>query len=305
MTKYYLLKETPKGLEPIGKYASDISFLDLETMLYTKEEYLQKLREQYKDETITNIFLAKVKENQVYDMTFYPPLFIINKDDDKNQKLYAIVKNRSLKALHKEKSKILDPSSQFRSFIANIMQNIISDDQLKYKLTTYSSSLNLKLKEEILQLQGSDYNWHLSKASIILQSYMEMRKLIMAYFTHYDETLKLPNILPENYPIKSSIFNYQTDFYLTLEDVNNDPNKLLDYEELEQELKNQAIIENIKKTPFDDPELEKIYEEQGIEGIKQECDGNKIYSATMEDLLRMEIISDREYLNHKQALKRK
>ena len=54
---------------------------------------------------------------------------------------------------------------------------------------------------------------------------------------------------------------------------------------------------------FDDEEIGMVYKIEGLPGVMKHFDGNRIYSLTKEDLLRLGIMSEEEYLRRENELK--
>ena len=67
--------------------------------------------------------------------------------------------------------------------------------------------------------------------------------------------------------------------------------------------KNFRKLLQIKKAKFDDYEIGQVFKIEGLKGVMEKFDGNKIYSSTKDDLLRLGILSDEEYLRDNHELK--
>ena len=304
-TKYFLLYDDRNCLKYIDKKPTiykDISEIDLKTINYSKEEFL-------KENNLTNqdLIIAKVtfnKNNNYYNVTLYNPLFQTkNKmSDNRLNQIKKTMLNRLSKVVNKEKEKLLDDTSSYRSLLKSIFDEILADKKIKFSLTSDNNKVNLKVKEKILEMDKK-YNFSFAQADDILKSYMEFRNLLLEYLNYYRQDLKQDLFVAENYNFPSEVFGYQTSFYINPYDASNDIDKKIDEEHIEEEFADFQKLIHIKNTPFDDEEIGKIYKINGVKGVMVHFDGNHIYSSTKEDLLRLGLISDEEYLKKEKELK--
>lgn len=300
-TKYFLLYDDSgymKFLNDKVVVYNDISQIDLETINYLKEEFIanNKLDNQ------STIIIAKVnlnKEKEYYNVSLYNPLFKTkNMNDNRFNQIKKIILDRLTKVVNKEKIKLLDESDLFHFLLNSIFREIITDKDMKYTLTSPRSNINLKVKEEILQMD-KDFNWHVSKTYSILNTYMEFRKLLLEFNNYYEKNLIQYLYTPENYLFPSEIFDYQTSFYINPYEASNDLEKKLDREQLDKEFIIFQDLLRIKTACFDDEEIGNVFKISGLPGVMKNFEGDRIYSSTKDDLLRLGIISDEEYLKFK------
>ncbi len=304
-TKYFLLYENNGYLKFIDNKLiiyKDISEIDLKTFQYCKNDFLTEYN--LKDQ---NIIIAKItfnKENNYYNVTLYNPLFKLNKNisDNRFNQIQKVMLDRLSKVINKKKVKLLDSTSSYKSLLKSIFDEIITDNEMKYYLTLDNSNIDKKVKEKILEMD-KNYNWSFSKADDILKSYMEFRNLLLEFFNYYCKNLKQDLYVPENYLFPSEIFDYQTSFYINSYEASNDIDKKLDQEHIDQEFNKFQKILQIRNSPFDDEEIGRMYKINGVNGVMKNFDGNRIYSLTKEDLLRLGLITEEEYLKREGELK--
>ena len=302
-TKYFLLCEDNGYLKFIDNYVyKDISQIDLKTITYSKEQFI-------KENALTSqtIIIAKItlnKQKKYYNVTLYNPLFEPKSKISLNraEQIQKVMLKRLANVTEHKKEKTLEITSSYRSLLKSIFDEILADEKLKYMLTSKNSKINQKLKEKILEMDNN-YNWSFSKADDILKTYMEFRNLLLDFLNYYCQNLKQDLYLPENYFFPSEVFDYQTSFYLSPYDANNDLNKNLDQEYIDKEFNIFQKIIQIRNSPFDDEEIGKIYKIDGLPGVMKHFDGNRIYSSTKEDLLRLGLIREEEYLKKEKELK--
>ena len=78
--------------------------------------------------------------------------------------------------------------------------------------------------------------------------------------------------------------------------------KNIDDKYFEEDLAVTSKVIEIKKSPFDDEEIGQVFKKYGISEVMNNFDADRIYSATLEDLLRLGIISDNDYLKKSKEL---
>ena len=166
-----------------------------------------------------------------------------------------------------------------------------------------NSLINLKIKDYIKEMNGKDYNWLLSKTYDTLKSYMEFRNLLLEFINFYSKDLKQDFFVVENYNFPSEIFEYQTSFYINPFDASNDLKKEIDKNNIDQEFILFQKLLQVKNSAFDDEEVGEIFKLESLKGVMEKFDGNRIYSSTKDDLLRLGILSDEEYLKGNNELK--
>ena len=168
-----------------------------------------------------------------------------------------------------------------------------------------SSNLNLKIKEEILALYGSDYNYHVANIWTMLKNYMDFRNFLLEFINYYRKDLKQEFSIAENYLFPSEVFNYDYSFFIGPYDASLDIYKNIDEKYLEEDLAITSKLIEIKKSAFDDEEIGYVFKKYGISEVMNSFEANRIYSATLEDLLRLGIISDKDYLKKNKELNHK
>ena len=307
-TKYFLLYDDHNYLKFIDEkptFYKDISEIDLETINYSKEEFLKKYN-------LTNnnyLIIAKIalnKDKKYYNVTLYNPLFQTKNKMHENRlnQIKKTMLNRLDKVVNKKREKLLDDTPSYRSLLKSIFDEILADKKMKFYLTIDDNNkkVNLKVKEKILEMD-KNYNFSFNQADDILKSYMEFRNLLLEFLNYYRQDLKQDLFVAENYIFPSEVFDYQISFYINPYDASNDIDKKIDEELIDKEFVDFQKLIQIKNSPFDDEEIGRMYKIDGLPGVMKHFDGNHIYSSTKEDLLRLGIISDEEYLKKEKELK--
>lgn len=315
MAKFYLLYEDEGKLKFYNKQDTvfnDISEIDLLTIDYSKEGFIKMLNDEYQINIANNnILIAKVtlnKESKSYNISLYNPLFQPSQriNRDKLLKIKYVMLNRLDKIINHEKIKLIDDSSKFHSLINSLCLEILNDKNLKMDMAESKlSSLNLKIKEELVALYGSDYNFHVANIWTMLRSYMDFRNFLLEYINSNCKDLKQDFTIAENYLFPSEIFDYEYSFYIGPYEASLDNNKMIDENYLTEELDTFSKLQEIKRRPFDDEAIGQVFKKYGISEVMNNFEANRIYSSTLEDLLRLGIISDNEYLNRKKVLNNK
>lgn len=307
-TKYFLLYDDHNYLKFINEkptFYKDISEIDLETINYSKEEFLKK----YNLTNSNYLIIAKItlnKEKKYYNVTLYNPLFQTKNKMHENRlnQIKKTMLNRLDKVVNKKREKLLDDTPSYRSLLKSIFDEILADKKMKFYLTIDDNNkkVNLKVKEKILEMD-KNYNFSFNQADDILKSYMEFRNLLLEFLNYYRQDLKQDLFVAENYIFPSEVFDYQISFYINPYDASNDLDKKIDEELIDKEFVDFQKLIQIKNSPFDDEEIGRMYKIDGLPGVLKHFDGNHIYSSTKEDLLRLGIISDEEYLKKEKELK--
>ena len=312
MAKFYLLVEDENKLQFFDGKATvfnDISEIDLLTIDYSKKEFWDMVKNKYQiDLKDKKLLIAKVtlnKERDYYNISLYNPLFQPDKKINMQRylKIKYVMLNRFDKVMNKERTKLLDDSSKFHSLVNSLCQEIVSYDDLKREMAdSKSSKLNLRLKEEVLALYGSDYNFHVANIWTMLKNYMDFRNFLLEYINYYRKDLKQDFSIAESYLFPSEVFNYDYSFFINPYDASLDMDKNIDDKYFEEDLAVTSKLIEIKKSPFDDEEIGQVFKKYGISEVMNNFDADRIYSATLEDLLRLGIISDNDYLKKSKEL---
>ena len=305
-TKYYLLYEDNNYLKFVDNKPiiyQDISEIDLETINYSKEEFLKN-----KNLNNKNIIIAKVilnNDKQYYNITLYNPLFQTpNKlNDIRFNQIKKIILERLANIKEHKKNKSLNKSYDYENLLNGLFQEIITNQEMARTLFQKNSLINLKIKDYIKEMNGKDYNWLLSKTYDTLKSYMEFRNLLLEFINFYSKDLKQDFFVVENYNFPSEIFEYQTSFYINPFDASNDLKKEINKNNIDQEFILFQKLLQVKNSAFDDEEVGEIFKLESLKGVMEKFDGNRIYSSTKDDLLRLGILSDEEYLKGNNELK--
>lgn len=307
-TKYFLLYDDHNYLKFIDEkptFYKDISEIDLETINYSKEEFLKK----YNLTNSNYLIIAKItlnKDKKYYNVTLYNPLFQTKNKMHENRlnQIKKTMLNRLDKVVNKKREKLLDDTPSYRSLLKSIFDEILADKKMKFYLTIDDNNkkVNLKVKEKILEMD-KNYNFSFNQADDILKTYMEFRNLLLEFLNYYRQDLKQDLFVAENYIFPSEVFDYQISFYINPYDASNDIDKKIDEELIDKEFVDFQKLIQIKNSPFDDEEIGRMYKIDGLPGVMKHFDGNHIYSSTKEDLLRLGLISDDEYLKKEKELK--
>ena len=312
MSKFYLLyhdEDKLKHIDNKGLPFNDISEIDLMTIKYNKPDFITYIKNNYNiDLNDKDIYIAKVtlnKSDNYYNVTLYNPIFQTNKGLAHNRlvKIESVILNRLDKVVKKEKIKLLDESSQYRSLISSMCEEIVTTRKLQeYMSDENNSKLCLKLRDEISELFGADYNFHVSRIWKNLINYMEFRTFLLEYLSYFHKDLKQKIMPAENYLLPSELFNYQWPFYISPYDANKDVNKDIEQRYMDEESYNLSMISYIKTSPFDDEEIGHIYKKYGLNQVMNYFDANRIYSSSKEDLLRLGIINEEDYIKNNKEL---
>ena len=306
-TRYFLLYDDGNYLKFIDNKPiiyQDIAEIDLMTIDYSKEEFIKEKNIQENN----NIIILKVtlnKDKQCYNISLYNPLFQTkNKLNEKrfNQIKKIILERLSNVKMHK-KDKTIKLSYDYQSLLNNLFKEIITSSDMTSDLYDQNSIINLKIKDYIKEMNGKDYNWLFSKTKDILKSYIEFRNLLLEFINYYRKDLINDLSFYENYLFPSEVFLYQTSFYINANDASNDLEKKIDEKNIEEEFLLFRKLLQIKNANFDDYEIGQVFKNEGLKGIMETFDGNRIYSSTKDDLLRLGILSDEEYLRDNHELK--
>ena len=306
-TRYFLLYDDGNYLKFIDNKPiiyQDIAEIDLMTIDYSKEEF-QKEKNILENNNIIILKVILNKDKQCYNISLYNPLFQTkNKLNEKrfNQIKKIILERLSNVKMHK-KDKSIKLSYDYQSLLNNLFKEIITNSDMASDLHSKTSLINLKIKDYIKEMNGKDYNWLFSKTKDILKSYIEFRNLLLEFINYYRKDLINDLSFYENYLFPSEVFLYQTSFYINLSDASNDLEKKIDEENIEEEFSLFRKLLQIKKAKFDDYEIGQVFKIEGLKGVMEKFDGNRIYSSTKDDLLRLGILSDEEYLRDNHELK--
>ena len=308
-TKFYLLYDDNNCLKFIDNIVyKDISEIDLKTIMDTKEDFIKEILEEKKIDLVDkNIVIAKVtlnKEKDYYNVSLYNPIFQYKSKINENRlaKIKKVILNRLEKVTKKEKIKLLDDNMTFKSLIVKMVEEILSNKNLKEYIIRENSFVNKKIKDDI---RNEDCNYNVLLSFIInkLKSYYEFRNFLFEFIDFYRQDLNQKLFLVENYLLPSEVFDYQFSFFISNDEASLDMDKLLDDKIIEEDSLKYQKFAKIKMSPFDDEEIGMIFRKDGLSYVMEYFDGNRIYSSSKEDLLRLGIISDEEYLKRENELK--
>ncbi len=308
-TKFYLLYDDNNCLKFIDNIVyKDISEIDLKTIMDTKEDFIKEILEEKKIDLVDkNIVIAKVtlnKEKDYYNVSLYNPIFQYKSKINENRlaKIKKVILNRLEKVTKKEKIKLLDDNMTFKSLIVKMVEEILSNKNLKEYIIRENSFVNKKIKDDI---RNEDCNYNVLLSFIInkLKSYYEFRNFLFEFIDFYRQDLNQKLFLVENYLLPSEVFDYQFSFFISNDEASLDMDKLLDDKIIEEDSLKYQKFAKIKMSPFDDEEIGMIFRKDGLSYVMEYFDGNRIYSSSKEDLLRIGIISDEEYLKRDNELK--
>ncbi len=307
-TKYYLLYDDNNYLKFIDNTLYiDISEIDLKTITYTKEEFIKEILKKQNINLINKtIVIAKItlnKEKDYYNVNLYNPIFQNNNiNENRLVKIKKVILNRLEKINKNEKIKLLDDDMTYKSLIVNMVDEILSNKNLKEHMIETNSLINKKIKDDIKH-EDYNYNLFLSFINKKLRSYFEFRNFLLEFINYYRQDLKQYFLTSENYLLPSEVFGYHSSFFISNYNASLDMEKLLDDKIHEEESLKYQKIAKIKMSPFDNEEIGTLFRKYGLSYVMEYFDGNYIFSLSKEDLLRLGIISEEEYLKCENELK--
>ena len=301
--KYYLLYLDESGMvKPLGSAYPDITDIDLMTLESTKESFLQKY---LPNQRIKDLFIGRLTHNQktnVYDFHFYECFFKSEHVSRISEKIQAFMKRFALERQQKIKSpsKIeLDSSAvAFQEYANFLIEQITSNRETLMRITNDINITNPNLKKNLLQYQKENY----AIRTLIwkhLKQYKELRMVSYVY-SSYLNNKKLDctknNNQRENYEYSSLLFDFYYEFPIYYHEASEISEK--DYLPAAYLQRNQ-VMEKLRQKPFDSQELNELYQIGGIPYILEHMDTNELYSSTKEDLLRLGLINEEDYWQHK------
>ncbi len=286
--KYYMLYKTPNecchvflknpSTNSVESYMKDITGYDLITLRYQKEAFLAFLKTNIQTaEEIEDIFLARIdnpEKIRIYECLFQPP----NLDVVKTMSIFA---NERWRKVEKNENIVLDKSREYQQFLYRILRNILSNNMFKQFLMRQNSLVTSPYIKQLLNecdtLTKLERN--LPRFEDFFAKYKSLRALVLEYIIYY-----YPDIYP--YLIEPSL-NRKIDNIFNTSEVT--------YEDY-------VLLTRIKANPCQNKALQHYYEVGGLEAVFNYMDTNDIYSSTLEDLLRVGILTDDEYLKQRQRL---
>ena len=292
--KYYLLYLDDSGMvKPLGQVYPDITDIDLMTLEETKESFLQKFLPNQK---IRDLFIGRLTYNlkkETYDFHFYECFFKSNQQSRTTEKIQESMKRFALERQQKIKSpEKIELNSNF------LMEQITSNRETLMKFTNDPNITNPNLKQICLQYQKEHYQLR----NLIwkhLKQYKELRMvsyIYLSYLTHQKIDCIKNNRERENYEYSSLLFDFYYEFPIFYHEASEIKEK--DFLPLEYQKRNQKI-QQIKQSSFDSSELNELYQLGGLPYILEHMDTNKLYNSTKEDLIRLGLLNEDDYWQHK------
>ena len=211
-------------------------------------------------------------------------------------KRFALERQQKIKSPNKIE---LDSSTvAFQEYTNFLMEQITSNRETLMKFTNDSNITNPNLKKNLLQYQKNNY----SIRNMIwkhLKQYKELRMVSYVYLSYLNQE-KLDctrnNIQRENYEYSSLLFDFYYEFPIYYHEASEITEK--DFLPATYVERNQTV-QKLKKEPFDSQELNDLYQIGGLSYILEHMDTNELYSSTKDDLLRLGLINDEDYWQHK------
>lgn len=224
---------------------NDITEVDLITMSYTKEEFINYLH-QYQHlswENKDRLFILKITYNdkkETYTFYAYNLLFKpLNWKMKYSLMLQDVLLERLLKVEKNDKCLRVDTSTKYKDFISYIIQNIISDQNLLKYIVKYCNRFNDEMKDYLERAKVSaNFSNYFPLIKEKLANYRELRKILEAYLDF--KGLLLPNNnynldldnncisssllgFPENYPLLIGTLNHEEELRkYAVEEMDND-----------------------------------------------------------------------------------
>ncbi len=293
--KYFFMYEQNGQVKNIDflKNYQDITEIDELTFHYQKEDFIQN-NSFLKDK---NIYIVKVqffKNSKEFKVNIYEPLFKVPKafSPQQYERLYFLLKSRQKKVEQNMRSIQYEDSPIYRTYVTEIITTILQNSQLKFYLARQKSAINPWLKRKLLEIDNKNYLFILDLLKKHLLDYMKLRSILIEYCNFYQQDLpkeKTTDI--DNTLFQESIFGFKGNNYITPSEAT-----MLKNTDDEEELANYAKISHILNTPFANEKLEIAYREGGIAKIMHDFDINELYESSIEDLLRLKLITEEEYL---------
>lgn len=301
--KYYILYLDESGMvKPLGNAYPDITDIDLITLGTTKESFLQKFLPNQK---IEDLFIGRLTHNQktnVYDFHFYECFFAREHSSRTNEKIQESMKRFALERQQKIKSpnkiELDSNASAFQEYTNFLIEQITSNRDILMRFTNDIHITNPNLKKIFLQYRKDNY----SLRSLIwkhLKQYKELRMVSFvysSYLNHEKLDCEKNNHQRENYEYSSLLFDFYYEFPIYYHEASEILEK--DFLPLSYQKRNQ-MVQKLKQEPFDSQELNELYQIGGIPYILEHMDTNELYSSSKEDLLRLGLMNEEDYWQHK------
>ncbi len=292
MKKYYLMYFFNGKMNLIShtKY-NDIVQIDNMTFNKTKSEFINSLG-YAKDLSNNDLFIVEVKKdsNNEYIINFHDVLFKQNQE-----RLNLTIQKNILIKLNDTVNKTVTPMVIDDSYLNLLLTKSLSDGKLKKYLISKESIMPFKLKEYFKKLDNFNYLFYYYKFKEKLGNYSDFRKFMTSYIKYYDHDLTRANVpnFDLNVPFNGYIFDLDDNEYYTSYEafmINND------HEYEQQKLKEITYLDEIKAKPFYDAKINEAYISGGVKEVYHQFDTDYIYSLPDEDLLKLGILTDHEYL---------
>ncbi len=213
----------------------DITQVDLVTMSYTKEEFINYLNKYYHKHYHLNIenkddlFILKITYNEKKDSYTFHAYNLLFKPLNWKMKyslmLQDLLLERLLKVEKNDDSLRIDTSIKYDEFITYLIQNLFSDQNLFGYIVKHSNRFNAEILDCLERAKVSaNFSNYFSLIKEKLANYRELRKILEAYLGF--KGLLLPNNnynldldnncisssllgFPENYPLLIGTLNHE------------------------------------------------------------------------------------------------
>ncbi len=303
--KYFLLYRDSSGVVRPWLFHEqafdDITDIDLITLEFTKQEFLEEFFQGVKPQDLFIGRLSVSRSTPKYHFHYYECFF---KDENLSITSSKIEQSMMMLALERQK-KIhskgtieLDSSSYFKNYVSYLMNGITSQTYSFYSFIHSENITDVKLKEYVLNYQANN-SFFIRSIEDKLKKYKNIRMVSMEYMRILNNqtiNVRRNNTLRDNYLYSSLLFDFFYDFPLSLFEAG----RILDKDYLPDYLKDQAIVvKQILQSPFDSEKIEFYYEMGGRDYVLENMDSNDLYNASMEDLFRLGLINENEYVKRK------
>lgn len=182
---YFLVAHKPYETNriPINGQVShnDISFIDIETLFYTRNEYLKAKNLEEKD-----LFIVRIKDDNIH---IYPCFFRIDSELSVYQKIndsMLLFANERQERKLQGQTVELQKGPVFQEYTRMLLNNITSDTQKKNVITKENNFLKPEeLKRKIKKISTKrDFARELPKIQEFLVHYKTLRTLTLSYVNY-------------------------------------------------------------------------------------------------------------------------
>ncbi len=290
---------------------ADISFIDaLFSLNYFEEEarfLLKKYNYAFLEYDDFDVFIGRVTFNEKkksYSIRFYDPIYKTS-SLRVAPKIESNLQKEALKRMEciQNKEKILLPlDSTFKEFLNLLLSRATGSPDTKHFILRADSIVDPEIKKNIRgYYRNTDYLVY-RKLESDMQSYKKLRGFCLEFLQSNSLTpinFKERNIYRKGYLYPSKLFDFDSDFTVSIDEVNLIPRNYVPplSNEEQMALEEAKIWNYIYHQSFSNQEMQDYYEQGGLEAIFANMDANDIYgSLTDEDKAKLNLLSIEQYI---------